>query len=335
MDSFQVGKLNTDLLGTLLSSLGKRDPRVIVGPKIGEDAAVIDFGDRYLIATTDPVTFTSHKIGWYVVNVNANDIATMGGRPKWFLASIFLPENKTDSELIKEIFRDIENAAEELGIVVCGGHTEITRGLDRPMVSGLMLGEVAKEKLVTKSDARAGDEILLTKGIAIEGAALLAREREKELSEKYGDLFVKRVQDFLYDPGISVVRDALLANQVAKIRAMHDPTEGGLATGLYELARVSNTGVTVYAEKIKCLEEVRVLCDEYGLDPMGLLASGALLIVIDPDDRDAVSGILRENGIECSMIGRLTDKEDGLRIITNGETGDLPFFAVDEITRVI
>lgn len=335
MSVFRVGKLNANLLDELVSSIKKKDPRVIVGPKVGEDAAVIDIGDKYLLSTTDPITFTSYKIGWYTVNVNANDIATMGGTPKWLLVSILLPENKTDSALVKEIFRDIENAADELGIDICGGHTEITKGLDRPIVSGHMLGEVDKDKLVTNSHARVGDEIILTKGIAIEGMALLAREREKELSGKYGKMFVERVQAFLHDPGISVVAEAHLANQAAYIRAMHDPTEGGLATGLYELTRASNTGVVIYEDKIHLLDETRILCSEYKLDPLGVIASGALLIVVDPDDRDAVLSKLVQNDIACSVIGKMTDKEDGLKIIADGEERELPFFEVDEIARVI
>ena len=335
MSVFRVGKLNANLLDELVSSIKKKDPRVIVGPKVGEDAAVIDIGDKYLLSTTDPITFTSYKIGWYTVNVNANDIATMGGTPKWLLVSILLPENKTDSALVKEIFRDIENAADELGIDICGGHTEITKGLDRPIVSGHMLGEVDKDKLVTNSHARVGDEIILTKGIAIEGMALLAREREKELSGKYGKMFVERVQAFLHDPGISVVAEAHLANQTANIRAMHDPTEGGLATGLYELTRASNTGVVIYEDKIHLLDETRILCSEYKLDPLGVIASGALLIVVDPDDRDAVLSKLVQNDIACSVIGKMTDKEDGLKIIADGEERELPFFEVDEIARVI
>ena len=335
MSVFRVGKLNANLLDELVSSIKKKDPRVIVGPKVGEDAAVIDIGDKYLLSTTDPITFTSYKIGWYTVNVNANDIATMGGTPKWLLVSILLPENKTDSALVKEIFSDIENAADELGIDICGGHTEITKGLDRPIVSGHMLGEVDKDKLVTNSHARVGDEIILTKGIAIEGMALLAREREKELSGKYGKMFVERVQAFLHNPGISVVAEAHLANQAADIRAMHDPTEGGLATGLYELTRASNTGVVIYEDMIHLLDETRILCSEYKLDPLGVIASGALLIVVDPDDRDAVLSKLVQNDITYSVIGKLTDKEDGLKIIADGEERELPFFEVDEIARVI
>jgi len=335
MNGFRVGKLSTDLLDELVSGIKKKDPRVIVGPKVGEDAAVIDIGDKYLIATTDPITFTSYKIGWYMVNVNANDIAAMGGTPKWLLTSIFLPENKTDSALVKEIFRDIEKAADELGIAICGGHTEVTKGLNRPIVSGNMLGEVVKNKLVTNSQARVGDEIILTKGIAIEGMALLARDREKELSGKYGNLFVERVQNFLHDPGISVVKEAHIANQEADIRAMHDPTEGGLATGLLELTRASNTGVIVYEDKIHCLEETRILCSEYKIDPLGVIASGALLIVVDPDDRDVVLNRLVQNDIECAVIGKLTEKENGLKIVADGKVRELPFFEVDEIARVM
>ena len=188
--------------------------------------------------------------------------------------------------------------------------------------------------MVTNSNAKAGDEILLAKGIAIEGMAILAMEKEKELSEKYGDLFVKKVQNFLYDPGISVVKEAHIANRTANIHAMHDPTEGGLATGLLELTKVSNTGALIYAEKINYIEETRMLCSEYNLDPIGVIASGALLIVVGPGDRDVVLNELAQNGVKCSVIGKLTNKNEGLKIVRNGEIKDLPVFDVDEITKI-
>jgi hydrogenase maturation factor len=165
--------------------------------------------------------------------------------------------------------------------------------------------------------------------------ALLAREREKELSGKYGNQFVEKVQNFLHDPGISVVKEAHIANQAADIRAMHDPTEGGLATGLFELTKVSNTGVIIDEEKVHCLEETRILCSEYKLDPLGVIASGALLIVVDPGDKEAVLSKLVQNDIKCSVIGKLTEKKDGLKIIVDGESRELPSFEVDEIARII
>ncbi len=334
MHPLKVGKLPAGLLGDLIDSLACSDERVIVGPKIGEDATVIDCGDRYLIVKTDPVTFTTHEIGWYTVQVNANDIATMGGTPKWFLASILLPEDKTDEKMVRKIFSDINSASEELGITLCGGHTEITHGLKRPIVSGHMLGEVDKGKLVKNTNAKVGDEILLTKSIALEGMAILAREKESELLRKYDSSFVKKVQNLLYNPGISIVKDALIANQSGNVSAMHDPTEGGLSTGLWELAHVANAGVIVYAERIKCIGEVRTLCTDFGLDPMGVVASGALLIVVDPSVSASVKGNLQQEGIDCEVIGRLTNSGEGLKIVKQGRKQDLSLFERDEIASL-
>ena len=136
MKYFPVGKLDFRLLEKLLNSNPINDPRVIVGPRIGEDAAVIDFGKKYLVAKTDPITFTTHRIGWYAVNVNANDIATMGATPKWFLATLLLPEGKTNAKLATQIFKDIIKSTQKLNITLCGGHTEISYKIDRPVVIG-------------------------------------------------------------------------------------------------------------------------------------------------------------------------------------------------------
>ncbi|GJQ57361.1 MAG: hydrogenase [Candidatus Scalindua sp.] len=330
----KVGKLPSALLGDLIQSITCNDKRVIIGPKIGEDATVIDFGDKYLIVKTDPVTFATQEIGWHTVQVNANDIATMGGVPKWFLVSILLPEGKTDEGMVRKIFSDINRAAEELSITLCGGHTEITYGLSRPIVTGQMLGEVDKNKLVNNANAKLGDEILLTKSIALEGMAVLAREKESELLRRYDSAFIKKVQNFLYDPGISIVKEALIANQTARVSAMHDPTEGGLSTGLWELAKVANTGVTVYAERIPCLWEARTLCADFKLDPMGVVASGALLIVVDPSMSESVKRDIENGGIDCSVIGKLTKIDEGLKIVKNGKKQDLPLFEVDEIASI-
>ncbi|MBI4008117.1 MAG: hydrogenase expression/formation protein [Planctomycetes bacterium] len=347
MRKFPVGKLPPDLLEKLLKSYPITDPRIVIGPKIGEDATVIDFGERYLVAKTDPVTFATQEIGWYAVNVNANDIATMGATPKWFLASVLLPEGKTDEALVKGIFQDITRAVDELGVTLCGGHTEITYGLDRPIVVGHMLGEVEKEKLVVSTNVEVGDDIILTKGIAIEGTALIALERGEELSRDYGWEFVKQAQRLLHDPGISVVKEALLANSVAKVHAMHDPTEGGLATGLWEIAKLVDKGLTVNLDAVYCLKETRMVCEKYNLEPLGLIASGSLLVVCKPSDSARVLDILRKNNINCEIIGSITTphptlppegggrESGGIKAIKKGKVVSLPLFKVDEITKVL
>ena len=335
MKYFPIGKLDYRLLEKLLNLNRIKDPRVIVGPRIGEDAAVIDFGERYLVAKTDPITFTTHRIGWYAVNVNANDIATMGATPKWLLATALLPEGKTDTKLVTQIFRDIMKSAQALNITLCGGHTEVSHKIDRPIIIGHMLGEVEKDKLVVNARARSGDDLLLTKGIAIEGTAIIARERAAAIKKRFGDRFVKRAQAFVDKPGLSVVADALLANKVAKIHAMHDPTEGGLATGILELTEVSETGAIIDAGKIPCYKETEQICELYNIQPLGLIASGALLIALNPRDTKEVIAILAENGIMCTPIGKLTKKSEGLKLAKKGKLVKMPTFKVDEITKVL
>ncbi len=335
MNYFPVGKLDYRLLEKLLNLNPIKDPRIIVGPGIGEDAAVIDFGKKYLVAKTDPITFTTHRIGWYAVNINANDIATMGATPKWFLATLLLPEGKTNAKLATQIFRDIIKSTQKLNITLCGGHTEISYKIDRPIVVGHMLGEVEKDKLVVNAHAKPGDDLLLTKGIAIEGTAIIAREKAVIIKKKFGERFLKRAQAFIDKPGLSVVADALLANKVAQIYAMHDPTEGGLATGIMELAKASGTGVVIDAEKIPCYEETEQICKLFNIRPLGLIASGALLIALDPKDTKEVIAILAKNGIVCNPIGKLTKKSEGLKLFTKGNLVKMPTFKVDEITKII
>ena len=335
MNYFPVGKLDYRLLEKLLNLNPIKDPRIIVGPKIGEDAAVIDFGKKYLVAKTDPITFTTHRIGWYAVNINANDIATMGATPKWFLATLLLPEGKTNAKLASQIFRDIIQSTQALNITLCGGHTEISHKIDRPIVIGHMLGEVEKDKLVVNAHAKPGDDLLLTKGIAIEGTAIIAREKAAVIRKKFGNRFLKRAQAFIDKPGLSVVADALLANKAAQIHAMHDPTEGGLATGIMELAKASGTGVVIDAEKIPCYEETEQICKFFNIQPVGLIASGALLIALDPKDTKEVIAILAKYGIVCNPIGKLTKKSEGLKLFTKGKLVKMPTFKVDEITKII
>jgi hydrogenase expression/formation protein HypE len=330
-----VGKLDVEFLAALLEQYAHTDDeRVVVGSRVGEDALVIDFGDRFLVAKTDPITFATDEIGWYAVNVNANDIATTGAACRWFLATLLLPEGRTTEQLVVTIFAQLSQACRSLGIALCGGHTEITYGLDRPIVVGLMLGEVEREALVTTGGMRVGDDIILTKGIAIEGTAIIAREKADALATKFPPEFIARCQGFLHDPGISVVAEARLATARARIHAMHDPTEGGVATGLRELALASELGLVVDETRLDILPETALLCAEFGLDPLGLIASGSLLMALAPQDSPGVLECLRKAGITASVIGRVVDQVEGMQLIRQGKPGPLPIFERDEITRL-
>ena len=329
-----VGKLPADLLADLLKRYIHTDPRVIVGPGIGEDATVLDMGDTYLVAKTDPITFATDEIGWYAVHVNANDVASMGAIPRWFLATILLPQDQASAALAESIFRQLHEACNDLGVTLCGGHTEITYGLDRPVVVGQMLGEVARDELVTSAGARPGDAVLLTKGIAVEGTSIIAREMADRLRDRYDARWIARCQDFLHRPGISVVRDARIAVQAGRVHAMHDPTEGGLSTGLYELAVASKVSLVIEAAAVPVLPETQALCAEFDLDPLGLIASGALLIVVDPEDANQVMAALQQAGVAASRIGEVQVGDGEVWLRRGADLSPFPRFSRDEITRL-
>lgn len=332
--TFPVGKLPLAILDEQLRRVNVCDQRVLVGPKIGEDAALIDFNDRYLVAKTDPITFVVDRIGWYAVHITANDVAVMGARPRWFLATLLLPEGKTDAELVAGIFEDIVAAGQELGVALIGGHSEITAGLDRPIVVGQMLGEVEKARAITKDQARVGDWVLLTQGVAIEGTAILARDREGHLSAHVEPSVLQRAKAYLRNPGISVVKDALTACSAAQVHAMHDPTEGGILAGLWELAAAASLGIHVVAERIPVLPETRILCQALGLDPLRLIASGALLVVAPPAECEKIITALTEQGTPVSIIGEMKEKAYGTKI---ERSGTLEMFAPperDEMARL-
>jgi hydrogenase maturation factor len=330
-----AGKLPLSLLEKLLQHFAPSDPRIIVGPRAGEDAAVFDFGDRCLVAKTDPITFATSEIGWYAVNVNANDVAVMGATPRWFLATVLLPAGQATAELAERIFAQIADACATLGVSLAGGHTEITVGLDRPIISGTMLGEVTRERLITKTGSRLGDAVLLVKGVPIEGTALIALERAETLrTAGYGAEFIARAQRFLRDPGISVVAPARLAVATAEVHAMHDPTEGGVATGLLEIGRAAGVGLEVNLDAIPILSESAALCAEFGLDPLGTIASGAVLLTAPQHAAARLIETLGAAGYPTAAIGRIAPPEAGLVAYRGGQAVSWPLFAADEITKI-
>ncbi len=332
MHPLQPGKLPAEMLAHLLERYGMADERLIVGPGIGEDAAAIDMGNCVLVAKTDPITFATDRIGWYAVNVNANDVATMGARPRWFLATVLMPEKKAGLEMADSIFNDITSACRSLGAVCCGGHIEITAGLERVLVCGQMLGEVAHDRLLNKSDIRPGMTILLAKPIGIEATSIIARERTAEVTERFGSDFTERARDFLFDPGISVVAPALAAASVEGVAAMHDPTEGGVATGLHELAEAGGVGIMVNTSAILIHDETARLCEMFGVNPLGVISSGALLIAAADDAADGVRRAVEAHGADCAAIARTTERA-GEVIDQHGVK--LPRFDSDEISKAL
>ena len=331
--NLQIGKIDPDILGKLISDYTHKEDRVIIGAGIGEDAAIIDMGSSYLVAKTDPITHVTSEIGHYAVNINANDIAAMGGKPMWFLATILMPAASSADEL-KCIFSQLSESCKELGISYCGGHTEVTHSVNNPVVIGHMLGEVGRDNLKPTSEARLGDDLIMTKSSAIEATAIIALEKEKELRGHLGNKLLARAKNYLYNPGISVVKEASVVSSIKEVHALHDPTEGGIATGIFEMATASDLGVEVHYDKIPISEETLKLCEPYHVDPLGTFASGSLLIAVSPSVSEDVISRLSAVGITAARIGVMMPREEGMRLIKNGENLPLPVYHQDEISKI-
>ncbi len=330
-----MGKLPNPVLGQLLGRIGVHDPRVVVGPGVGLDAAVIDIGERYLVAKTDPITFASDSLGWYAVHVNANDIVCMGATPRWFLATLLLPEG-AGRQLAERILGQVIQACEALDLALVGGHTEITHGIDHPILVGCLLGEVEKDALITGAGARPGDALILAGGIPIEAVSILARERGAALRDRFEAEYLERCRNFLFEPGISVVPAARAALATGQVHAMHDPTEGGLATGLWELAHASGQTIEVQVEKISVLPEGQALCEALGLDPLASIASGALLLTTAAAHAEQLQGALDSEGVTSSVIGKVLESAGDPQVfmIEQSERRPLQLPERDEIARL-
>lgn len=326
-----LGKLPPDLLATLLARAPVDDARVRLGPAVGRDCAVIENGDRYLVLKSDPITFAADNIGWYLVQINANDIATTGARPRWLLLTMLLPEGKTTPALVETISEQVYAACRQLEIAVVGGHTEITHGLERPLLIGTLIGEVARDDLVTPEGAQVGDAVLLTKGVPIEATAILAREFPHRLANVLSPAELAQAADFLTEPGIGVLADAQTAVQAGRVTAMHDPTEGGLAAALWELAQAAGRRLAVDVTAVPVPELAARVCDAFGLDPLAAIASGALLLTAAAEDAPAIMDALHEAGIACTQIGEVVVGETA---VVQPDGTPLPRPPRDAITQV-
>ena len=330
----EIGKFPPELLGRLLGAIGIDDPRVVLGPRVGEDAAALDFGDRLLVAKTDPVTFATDRAGWYAVQVCANDVACTGATPRWFMATILAPERFTEGDASR-LFEDILGACNELGVTLIGGHSEVTQGIQRPIVMGTMLGEVETGRLITTGGAQEGDSIVVTKGLAIEGTAILARDCAGQLaSAGVPSGVIESGAALLHAPGISVLTEARIASTLGVVHAMHDVTEGGLITALHEISEASGLGLAIEEGSVPVLPETEITCNALGLDPLGLLGSGALLIALSALNAPALLRELERAGVDAWEIGQMLPAEEGRILFSrSGDEVALPVFQRDELAR--
>ncbi|MHC1772442.1 MAG: AIR synthase family protein [Flexilinea sp.] len=304
-----VGKLPPDILKRIIEQAPVGDPRLIMGPGIGLDCGIIDNGNKYLVLKTDPITFATEEIGWYAIQIIANDIATTGATPLWLMVTALFPQGRTNESLIQSISGQLFDTCRTMNITLVNAHTEITYGIDRPILMCSLVGEIEKDKLITPWGAKPGDDILITKGIPIEGTALLAKEFSQQLIPLLNEDELKAAQEYTHNPGIGVSTDARIAVTNGKVTAMHDPTEGGLASALWELSEACGYRIEFDSRLVPISGLSQKICSFFGLNPLNTIASGALLMSVAPEDANKIIRALINEGIPCAKIGTISDKK--------------------------
>ena len=315
------GKIPIEILREVVfKNLGSPRKEVALGPAAGIDGAVLDLGDKNVVVSMDPITGAVERVGWEAINVNANDVATFGVEPAFFFSCIMLPEG-VDSKIVETISRQMHSAAQDLGIAIVGGHCESTPGLANPIVVGCIMGLTERGKYVTAAGAKTGDKLILTKSAGIEGTAILASDRQAQLSKSFSQTFLETAKGFYKQ--ISVVKDALTAYKTGGVHAMHDPTEGGVLNGVHEMADASGLGVRVFEDKITVEPETAKICRFYEIDPLQLISSGALLIAADPIAADKIIDKLCDAHIFADIIGEFNPNPNKRIFVRKDNSADI------------
>lgn len=308
----EIGKLPNDQLERILANFsGKRRDEVLTKPAIGEDCAVLKFGDDLCVVTTDPITGAENDIGTLAVHVACNDLASSGAEPVGLMVTLLVPPD-TGFEEIAEIMDQVRKEADSINADIIGGHTEVTDAVTRTVISITALGKARENRVVTTSGARPGDDIVITKYAATEGTVILANLLGDYLEKRIGKEVVEKARQLI--GSISVLKEGLIASEYGAT-GMHDVTEGGVLGAVWELCRASGCGAVVYKDRIPLLEETKIICECLGIDPLRLISSGSMLITCQ--DGEGLAKKLKEAGISSSVIGRIT--QDRQCLIVAGE----------------
>ncbi len=323
VDRLLPGKVPWDIVAELVS--GELPPEVRLGPAAGEDAALVEIGGELWAVASDPVSFTATDAGRLAVIVNANDVAVRGARPRFFLAVGLIAPHEATEERVRELLGQVRNTCAAVGAVLIGGHTEVTPGLPHSIVVGTMLGRVEGEPLTT-GGLREGDLVGMTRWAGLEGTTILLTELGGRLRALHGNEVLEGADEILDSDWLLVAPEALQAAACQGVTALHDVTEGGVGEALYEMARASGIGIDVERPAIPVLPVTTTICSDLGLDPLGLIGSGSLIVGCDPDGAAEIETVFSANGIPFTWIGHAVATDEGFRTT-------VPRFPRDELIK--
>jgi len=322
-----------DLLEKFLKILPLSSKRVKIKPGAGADSAVFNTGSHYIVISQDPITFTEKEIGYYAVLVNANDVLCMGAKPEFFLFTLLLPKT-ANLEKINKIFKEVSYTCKKLNISVIGGHTEISPGLEKIIISGTMIGLRKKKEGLFPKRVKEGDYLLCVKEVPIEGISIIAKEKEEELKDVIDENLLNKFKNYHRNPGISIFKEALLLLKNKNVLALHDPTEGGIFNGIYEFCEFLNKGVLVYEDRIPVIKKAKKIFELYNIDPLKTISSGCLLVATKRKGTFEIEDILRKKRIKYRIIGEFKKKEFGKKLVLkNGKKIEI-YPCQDEISKI-
>jgi Hydrogenase maturation factor len=307
----KVGKIpETVLKRSVFKQIKHRRDEVLVKPGVGEDCSIINPGpDQVLVLSTDPITGTTNEIGTLAVHITANDIASSGAELIGIMLTIILPDGARESDL-RDMMKEIEAACTELNIEVIGGHTEVSKAVNQPIVTVTGVGKTSKDDIILSAGLQPSQDLVMTKWVGLEGTAIIAANKEDELTEKYAHEFIDGAKQFINH--ISVVKEAKIGKAIG-VTSMHDVTEGGIFGALWEVAAASKVGLEIDLKKIPIKQETVEICEFYDLNPYLLISSGCMLMATDRGN-DLVEALAKE-GIPSAIIGKVTSGNE--RIIMN------------------
>ena len=325
----KIGKVSeTVLKRSIFKQIHTKRDEVLLGAGVGEDCAAVKLspGEIFVIST-DPITGTVKDVGMLAIQITANDLASSGAEPVGVMLTVLLPE-EIEEEDIREMMRQVEEACAHFHIQVMGGHTEVTRAVTQPVISVTGVGKVREDRLVSTAGAKPGQDILVTKWIGIEGTSIIAKEKEKELLERFSQAFVDTAKGF--DQYLSVLPDSRIAVEHG-VSAMQDVTEGGIYGALWEVAEASGIGLEIDLKAIPIRQETIEICEYFELNPYYLISSGCMLMAAD-QGHDLVRK-LEAAGIPAAVIGKATDGK-ARRIWNGGEESYLERPKTDELYKI-
>lgn len=325
----KVGKVSETILKrSIFKQIRTKRDEVLLGAGVGEDCAAMKLepGEIFVIST-DPITGTVKDIGTLAIQVTANDLASSGAEPVGVMLTVLLPETITEED-IKKMMGEVEEACSKAGIQVMGGHTEITRAVTQPVISVTGVGKAREDRLISTAGARAGQDILVTKWIGIEGTSIIAKEKEDELRKRFSGAFIDTAKGF--DQYLSVLPEASIAVEFG-ISAMHDVTEGGIYGALWELAEASQVGLEIDLKAIPIRQETVEICEYFGLNPYYLISSGCMLMAGDRG-HDLVREF-KKAGIPAAVIGKAVEGK-AKRILNGEEEAFLERPKTDELYQI-